>query len=29
MEKEDSPTKKVVIAEEELDSIGNLRICLD
>ena len=24
MEKEDSPTKKVVIVEEELDSIGNL-----
>ena len=25
MEKEDSPTKKVVIVEEELDSIGNLQ----
>ena len=25
IEKEDSPTKKVVIVEEELDSIGNLQ----
>ena len=25
MEKEDSPTEKVVIVEEELDSIGNLQ----